>query len=89
MREPQETWIVEFWKLARVLLLDLAIFLVILAGLLIAYEFLRLFQAAGYDSDKIKTLENVHFYIYLPIQILLGVDLFMKFFSLTIGRKSG
>jgi hypothetical protein len=70
-----------------VLLLDTAIFLTILGILLISFLFLRLMAFYGYPQERIEVFETMHFYTYLPIQVMFGFDLVGKIAGIIFGRK--
>ena len=82
-----QQWREEYWKLARVLLLDGALFVTILAILLIAFVMMRAMEAVHYGAERILEIENIHFRTYEAVQVILGLDLIFKFLSILVGRK--
>jgi hypothetical protein len=86
--QPETSWLVEYWTLARVLLLDGALFITILAVLLITFVILKAFVAAGYDQERVKAIESVHYYTYITIQVMLGFDVVAKFLGILLHRKA-
>ena len=74
----------KYWKFAEHLLVDDALYITVLAILLAAFVFLKVLEAANYDKDKIRFLEDLHFYTYAVIQLILGYDLIMKFIGIVV-----
>jgi hypothetical protein len=46
---------------------DFIVFLVLIAGLSVAYLLLGILAALGYDSKRIETFESIHYWAYLAV----------------------
>ena len=85
--EVEASWGSEYWKLAKVLLMDCAFFVTVLSILLIVHIFTRLLASAGYDLNRIEVLGTIHYYTYVIIQAIIGVDLIAKLSAMLLGGK--
>ena len=79
---PRETVLGEYWRRARPLVVDMLLWLTVIAGLLIVFAALKLMETAGYIKARIEFLENIHFIGSAGILVLFMFDLFMKTLSL-------
>lgn len=57
---------------------DVAIFMVVLAGLAIAFLGLHTLRIIGYDQTRLNTFETIHYYSYLVVLVMLLLDLILK-----------
>jgi hypothetical protein len=74
---PKDVW-EDIRPAARALAGDVAIFLMVIAALAIAYLGLRTLRVIGYDSTRLDTLETIHYYAYLVVFTMLLLDLIVK-----------
>jgi hypothetical protein len=72
----------EYWRKARPVVVDLFLWLTVLAALLIVFGGLKVMEAAGYIKAKIEILEDIHFIGSAGILLLFLFDMFMKMLSL-------
>jgi hypothetical protein len=56
----------------------MALFLVLLVGLTIAYVGLEGIAALGYPEDRVERLETLHYWAYLAIFLVFLVNLVFK-----------
>ena len=71
----------------KALVADVLIFLVVLAALFLCYIALRGMEAAGYPSERIARLEQLHYWAYVGVIGLFLVDLVLKLFVLFIRKN--
>ena len=71
----------EYWRKARPVVVELFLWLTVLAAVLIVFYGLKLMEAAGYTKEKIEILENIHFIGSAGLLLLFLYDLFMKMLS--------
>ena len=63
---------------ARALVGDVAIFVLVLAGLSLVYLGLRTLRVIGYDQTRLETFDLIHYYAYLVVLVMLLLDLIVK-----------
>jgi hypothetical protein len=74
----------EYWRRGRPIVVDILLWLTVMAGLLIVFSGLKLMEARGYGSARIDFLENIHFVGSSGLLILFIFDLLGKMLSLMI-----
>jgi uncharacterized membrane protein len=68
----------EIKRLARPILVDITVFLLILVALFLGFLSLRALQTAGYQKERIHTLDLLHYWCYTGVYVLFGLDLLFK-----------
>ena len=91
--DRKETVWTEVARVARPIVVDIAVFVLILLALLLGFLGLRVLQAAGYDKDKLHAFAVMHYWCYAAVYALFGIDLLFKitlavFFRNRVGRKA-
>ena len=77
----------EYKRLARIIVIDAALFLTVIAVLLVAFWSLKLLEAAGYKKEQVEFIENIHFFAYGALTVILCCDMVMKMLTATLVRK--
>jgi di/tricarboxylate transporter len=68
----------DVWRVTRPIVIDVIVFLVILLALLFGFFGLRALRIAGYDTQRVATLETMHYWFYTAVFGLFGTDLIFK-----------
>jgi hypothetical protein len=63
---------------ARALVGDVAIFVLVLAALAVAYLGLRSLRVIGYNQARLETFDLIHYCAYLVVLVMLLLDLIIK-----------
>jgi hypothetical protein len=63
---------------ARALVGDVAIFVLVLAALAVASLGLRSLRVIGYNQTRLETFEELHYWAYLVVFLMLLLDLIIK-----------
>jgi hypothetical protein len=85
--EGEESAIDELRRVTRPIVIDMAVFLVILIALLGGYAGLHALQRLGYDEGRIRTFETLHYWLYSSLYSVFGVDLLFKVVLALFFRK--
>ncbi|MGD1095344.1 MAG: hypothetical protein ABSB35_25540 [Bryobacteraceae bacterium] len=56
-----------------------------MAVLLGSYGVLRVLAASGYPHDYIEVIERIHFYSYVSLTVVLGLDMLFKVVATKVG----
>ena len=75
----------DYKRHSRIIVLDVLLFLTVITGLLIVFVFLKVLEVAGYPTERIELLENIHFIGSAGVIVLFGFDMVMKALAL-LGR---
>jgi hypothetical protein len=83
----------EIRRISRPIVVDIAVFVLILLALLAGFLGLSALKAAGYNQDHIRTFEAIHYWCYAGVHGLFGIDLLFKitlalFFRSASGTKA-
>jgi len=70
-----------------VLLEDTLLFIVLLCALAVTFVGLRLVAAIGYEPEKVKILEEVHFWGYFSAVVVFILDLLGQLVVYAIGKR--
>ena len=70
----------------RPIIVDLLLWITVLAGMQVVFVFLKLLEAEGYGHDRIETLETIHFLGSAGILVMFVFDMFMKTSTSVMGR---
>ena len=62
----------------RAIVGDVAIFMVVLAGLAIVFVGLHTLRITGYDQRRLDIFETIHYWAYLVVLVMLLLDLIAK-----------
>ena len=79
----------EVKRVTRPIIVDIAVFILILLALLLGFLGLRALQTAGYEKERVHTFEVLHYWCYSAVYTLFGLDLLFKITLALFFRKSG
>ncbi len=82
----QRLW-AEIEPAVRALLGDVALFMLLLAALTIAYLGLEGLGALGYRTERVELLETLHYWAYLAVFVMFLVDLVLKVFFYLVRKR--
>jgi hypothetical protein len=87
-------FLIEVWEenrnVVKVIVGDALLFAIVLGVLLLAHKLLHSLEDAGYPRDRIAVMDQVHFYAYFVVDLLLAIDLIQKLVVfLFFPRKGG
>jgi hypothetical protein len=68
----------EVRRVTRPIIVDIAVFVLILLALLLGFLGLHALKLAGYDGARVHTFEVLHYWCYSGVYTLFGVDLLFK-----------
>jgi hypothetical protein len=76
---PESVW-KEVSRVCRPILVDILVFVMILMALFFGFFGLRMLELAGFDEQRVRTLETMHYWFYAGVFGLFGLDLIYKIF---------
>jgi hypothetical protein len=77
----------EYRRRSRPLIVDLLMWITVIAGMTIVFAMLRILKALGYGTDHIAMLESIHFIASAAILVVVGFDTFMKVLAFLVGGR--
>lgn len=88
---PKPTFKQRLWSSLEpfliILLRDIALFLIVLAALVLGFVGVTALKAAGMPPERTQILETMHFYAYLIVAFIFLLDMVAKV-SLEVFRKN-
>lgn len=84
-RMPEESFLQEYRRHARPVIIDGLIFLTVLAMLFAGFGLLKAMEAAGYNKEFAEWLERVHFMGSFLVIVLFAYDMLMKVTAIVFG----
>jgi hypothetical protein len=85
-KQTESVW-QEYRRRSRPLIVDLLMWITVIAGMTIVFAMLKLLEALGYGTNHIAMLESIHYVASAAILVVVGFDTFMKVLAFLVGGR--